>query len=72
MAKNEQRSAILQDLVERHQLVQGDPCPTRPCELYRTTMYQWPWSVCVRCYPPKGYHEWSDLIDALHLRKRAS
>jgi len=72
MAKNEQRSAILQELVERHQLVQCDPCPTCSCELSRTTMYQWPKPACVRYYPPRGYHEWSDQVDALYPRKRAS
>jgi hypothetical protein len=35
-------------------------------------MYQWPQPVCVRCYPPRGYHEWSDQVDALYPRKRAS
>ncbi|TMC85075.1 MAG: hypothetical protein E6J04_19175 [Chloroflexi bacterium] len=56
MTKNEQQLAILQELVERHQLVQGNPCPTCLCELYRTNMYQWSLPVCVRCYPPRGYH----------------
>ena len=72
LAKNTQQSAILQELVEQHQLVQGDPCPACSCELYRTTMYQWPKPVCVRCYPPRGYQEWSDQVDALYPRKRVS
>jgi hypothetical protein len=59
-------------LIEQHQLVQGKPCAGCGCELYRTTMYQWPKPVCVRCYPPRGYHEWSDQVDALYPRKRAS
>jgi len=54
MAKNAQQSASLQELIAQHQLVQGDPCPAFACELYRTTMYQWPKPVCVRCYPPRG------------------
>jgi hypothetical protein len=72
VAKNTQQSAILQEVVEQHQLVQDGPCPACSYELYRTTMYQWPKPVCVRCYPTRGYHEWSDQIDALYPRKRAS
>ncbi len=71
MTRRMQQSGIIQELVEQHQLVQGDSCPACSCELYRT-MYQWPTPVCVRCYPSRDYHEWSDQIDALFPRKRAS
>jgi len=71
MAKNEQQLAILQELVEWHQLVQDDPCPTCAYELYRTTMLQRPKPTCVRCNLPRGYHEWSDLVDALYPRRCA-
>jgi hypothetical protein len=72
MKSQRQQPAALQELIELYPLLQGEPCSTCLCELYRTTMYQWPKPVCVRCYPPRGYHEWSDQVDALYPRKRAS
>ena len=59
-------------LVEQYRLVQGEPCPNCACQLYRTNMYHWPDPVCVRCFPARGYHEWSDQVDALFPRKRTS
>ncbi len=72
MSKKISQLPDLAALIEQHQLVQGKPCAACGCELYRTNMYQWPQPVCVRCHPPRGYHEWSDQVDALYPRKRAS
>jgi len=66
-----QPPAVSQQLLEQYQLTLGEPCPTCLCELYRTNMYQWSQPVCVRCYPPRGYHAWSNQLDALYPRKRA-
>ena len=34
VAKHTQQSAILQELIEQHQLVQGDPCPACSCRKF--------------------------------------
>ena len=70
MKKDTSPPSALTDLVERYQLVQGEPCSACGCQLYRTNMYQWPQPVCVRCFPGRGYHEWSDQVDALFPKKR--
>jgi hypothetical protein len=41
----------------------GKPCEKCSCTLYRNMAeYQ----VCIRCYPPRGYHAYSDRVDALY------
>ena len=54
------------DLAERG-LTPGKPCEKCSCELYRDMAG---YTVCVRCYPPRGYHQYSSQVDALYPRKR--
>ena len=45
-----------------------NPCKRCGCALYRDMAE---YRVCVRCYPPRGYHLYSDLVDARYpLRRR--
>lgn len=69
MKKDSSPQPALANLLEQYQLVQGEPCACG-CQLYRTNMYRWPQLVCVRCFPGRGYHEWSDQVDALFPKKR--
>ena len=42
-----------------------EPCQTCGCALYRNMAeYQ----VCLRCYPPRGYHLYSERVDAWYPR----
>ena len=66
-----QQRPDLQAIIERYQLTHGDPCASCGCEVYRSNMYQWFKPVCLRCYPPRGYHEYSDQIDTLYPRKKS-
>ncbi len=54
------------ELVE-HGLTHGEPCPKCGCPLYRDLMGE---PVCCRCFPQRGYHEYSTQVDALYPRKR--
>jgi hypothetical protein len=42
-------------------------CPTCACGLSRQLEGS---QVCVRCYPPKGYHAYSELVDMIYPRKQ--
>lgn len=45
----------------------GDPCEKCGCGIaYDMGGYE----VCVRCYPPKGYHTYSHLVDTMYPRKQ--
>jgi hypothetical protein len=41
----------------------GEPCEKCGCALYR---HMAEYQVCLRCYPPRGYHVYSDRVDALY------
>lgn len=43
------------------------PCEQCGCCLYRDMLGS---IVCVRCYPPRGYHNYSKLIDAGYPRRK--
>ena len=48
---------------------QGEPCEKCGCELYRSMAE---YTVCIRCYPPRGYHAVSDQVDQLYPRQSYS
>lgn len=50
-----------------HNLIHGKPCEQCVCEVYRDLAGK---PVCVRCYPPRGYHTYGDVIDGWYPRKR--
>jgi len=50
-----------------HKLTHGKLCKQCGCEVYRDLAGE---PVCVRCYPPRGYHTYSDVIDSWYPRKR--
>lgn len=61
-----QAMAVEYDLIERYHLKQGEACPKCACELYGD-MEGSPY--CCRCYPPKGYSRYKEVIDQLYPRK---
>ncbi|HYU72737.1 MAG TPA: hypothetical protein VEL31_08650, partial [Ktedonobacteraceae bacterium] len=64
--KQPETPSIPHELAERG-LTQGEPCPKCGCPLYRDLMSE---PACCRCFPQRGYHEYSALVDALYPRKR--
>jgi len=60
-------STEIQTLIKERNLIHSGPCLTCACELYRD-LYGEP--VCCRCYPQKGYHQYSEWIDVLYPRKK--
>ncbi|HLZ62775.1 MAG TPA: winged helix-turn-helix domain-containing protein [Ktedonosporobacter sp.] len=54
-------------LAQERGLQHGAPCPACGCELSRQMAE---YTVCVRCYPPRGYDQYSDQVDALYPRRR--
>lgn len=57
----------LPESLATHGLSVGQSCKKCGCPL---TWFMEDHDVCVRCYPPRGYHTCSEQVDALYPRRR--
>jgi hypothetical protein len=60
-------TAEIETLMQERGLTHGALCSKCSCELQRDLCGE---RVCVRCYPPKGYDQFSDLVDQTYPRKQ--
>jgi hypothetical protein len=47
--------------------IYSEPCEKCDCGIYRPLDGS---EVCIRCYPPKGYHAYKHLVDTMFPRKQ--